>query len=105
MTPIARPSISGSASIASAESIDRVRKPWAIVPPKGDRARRLRIDMDELPVFGNFRESVDALLVDREPARDAGLGPGKRDEFVDRDGRGALKSSIVQSSVSMAGGA
>jgi hypothetical protein len=47
-----------------AEARLRVRKPWAMVPPKG---------VNELLVLGQAGEGVDAGLVQREPAADADL--------------------------------
>ena len=41
-----------------------VRKPCAMVVPKGPAAARYRVDVDPLVVAGGLGEQVDALLVD-----------------------------------------
>ena len=59
-------------------SSDSVRKPCAIVAPKGPVAARSGIDVDPLVVARRVGERVDALLVDLHPlrgAQDVALGP------------------------------
>ena len=52
-------------------------------PAERRRARRLRVDVDELPVLGHLGEGVDARLIDEEPARDERLAADARGQFVD----------------------
>ena len=47
-------------------------------PAERRRARRLWVDVDELPILGNLGEGVDARLVKCEPARNKGAPPAGR---------------------------
>ena len=55
-----------------------MRKPCAMVPPKGELLRALAVDVDPLEVVDRLGEGVDALLRDLDPGRDARL-PRRRD--------------------------
>jgi hypothetical protein len=69
-------------------------------PAERRRFRGEGIDMDELQVFRDLGEGVDARLADFEPARDPGLCPDLGLQLRDRDRgpRGIEKTHGVVSS-------
>ena len=60
-----------------------MRKPWAIVVPKGPVAARFGVDVDPLVVAGRLGEAVDAVLVDLEPVAGAEVGAGRGGDLVE----------------------